>query len=1234
MSLSICYCEHLRRCYQTVLPCFRLQRRRQLYQTLNSNSLPFSTRLGIESPPWSTSVCRLPLRGAVGAYRLHSGLQAHASLAEETPEEVRRAEASFNAVRRKGYLGTPASQTNVLLDRKLDKRIPSSNRSLSPSNGNTDFPPSKSTKRGKHEIQETAKRQEAPANAEHNGSGLMLEGDQSVILLDDGPHEHSTRPSLHQKAPQQPQQQTPSTACREYARSHYDIANNPKAQAETAHERNAEDAEKITIPAQESLEHLALGLVRYETVGRSKGTRKTFKKCICTPSKGLLFSLGPLAPLYAGFRDLKRKVDLSHKDPMVIAQHGGGRVQQKEPSSFEVKSHQVIFATPQLCLQRILAEYMHSCWPIEMAIVDPLRGPRMTLSTEESLRLVFTDENSMYLQSQGYQPEDLASWAWILTAISTERAVGRLLALTEESSKDDMSCRSIPSFVFMFLLRREHWSAPALLRMIVHAWDRLEGRVASRKNQSSHPCGDEQLQNYGSPQSQRILHQALSESTVVIMVVRLLRQARKVLPEACIPIAAMLTRYVKGHDWGSTTASRKTPSVIRLTFIYNSILSLLALPASLSPFLSVPAQQAAQFNVLRRMNEFHPPLAIDREGYRAVTRVQIAHKKTFQERDWASLKAKSWPPWKEDKLGIDVEKGPQYGMSRASQIKEQLQAAGYALQRWEVSADILAGWDTDNSPTIQQRYWLSRPPKSRRSDLEAADESPEYDTNIWAARVRATRTIDEAWACFLAYKDTLKGKVPTARFREIYFAMFEKLVYDQRRLRNKNAREVTVDAPTATENYPLPGDGKEVSEKPGPREAIYVRSSPPDIDDFFNTMLQEKVYITPRFLAFLLIHANSFRIGVYYLNRSHLPPTLVQGLLTGDATIIQDVKHKKRMPSYLFSAFIAFLCRFAPHSSYKARLPQLYLPRLQLPRSAWPRVNSLTLACQLMDVCKPYHRPAWNAILAALARKGVLVQPVSSGANDRIQDVAAWSLIRSTVDQMRRTSVGLDLACFRSVCVGYEKALLANSELNESASSSVLGKCSDSGSRPHLSDGILYLKSLFLGVVSVTPDKWLGRKSDMGISNAEKHIPRLLEVPHPAQLHAFIRVLGLRKDNEGLLELLEWMACYSPEIQGVAEEAMNGKRLLKRCLVAIRVFLEVDVVASDQQLRDQNERNCMSFPDDDEYNAAMLHLRLRGVPDEELAQRHYAQRCQEVIESNPEWGGWPNDEEVDEYLYR
>ena len=136
----------------------------------------------------------------------------------------------------------------------------------------------------------------------------------------------------------------------------------------------------------------------------------------------------------------------------------------------------------------------------------------------------------------------------------------------------------------------------------------------------------------------------------------------------------------------------------------------------------------------------------------------------------------------------------------------------------------------------------------------------------------------------------------------------------------------------------------------------------------------------------------------------------------------------------------------------------------------------------------------------------------------------------------------------------------------------------------------------------------------------EHLLPRLLEVPTPAHLHPFVRVLGLCGDRDGLIELLEWIAYYASEIDAAADEVMNGKRMMRNCLTASRLFLEQDLVLMENHLPDGSLAKKMVCYERDE-NAV------------EKSNR-YTQRLRRVVDENPQWGGWPTDEEVTIYVYR
>ena len=84
-----------------------------------------------------------------------------------------------------------------------------------------------------------------------------------------------------------------------------------------------------------------------------------------------------------------------------------------------------------------------------------------------------------------------------------------------------------------------------------------------------------------------------------------------------------------------------------VTYELNKIMGLVSYATAVQPFKDNPYQEAALVPILRYMAEHDPSLHIDRQGYRAVVRIQLAQKKTSNEQQWAELKALSWPPWKD-----------------------------------------------------------------------------------------------------------------------------------------------------------------------------------------------------------------------------------------------------------------------------------------------------------------------------------------------------------------------------------------------------------------------------------------------------------------------------------------------------------------------------------------------------------------------------------------------------------
>lgn len=976
------------------------------------------------------------------------------------------------------------------------------------------------------------------------------------------------------------------------------------------------------------------------------------------PSEILIAALGPVGHHYETPKRYQNKLNLSYHDPMVVSKYGRTK---SRPMSGEVQNVDESARNARNGLQSLLAQYIRFTDHCEERALYGHVESKAPDYQNNQLSQNFDSESLRLLSKQGYGLQDVVSWAWILKAQSAELAATRLWALT--NCPNLIQPRSIPMSLYLFLLRRQDWSAAGVKLMLSYAWLRMGGRDALSQTHNAAKAVVWPRERWGKPGTKEV---ALSQPReVMIAFIRLLRHARKVFPEACISIAALLSKHL-------TSRSRQTKHDIssgheraRLTFLYNTALSLLSHPSSVRPYQLITHQQRAQFNLIRTMSEFDPPLAIDREGYRAVTRVQLAHRKTMQEADWAAMKAKSWPPWKEDRHGLDVNKGPEYGQSRASEVISKMEEAGYAKDTWEDSARVLAGWDTDESPTIQTRALLSKPLMSRRVGVSGGTLVINERTSIWAARIRATRTVDEAWACFLAFENNRAPKT-----QDVYYAMFEKLVFEQKRLKliSKDGSQ-GADASFAGDNEAvLPGDSPRVYEKPSSQDAIYVPTSPLDLDAFFDLMLKHGIRPSGRFLAFLLKHARTFKSGIRYLRASALPPRVADALLSDKTLdrqrVIQDIGY---MSDHNFAAFIHFLTRFAPRQSDE-QLPSLsYRMSCLGGKSAVHSqriIDPLHQAFRLLLTRKPFYRPPWNSTLSALARSGTSVakhgnlddpsslshanwlprdtdgfgnrKALNSNKTGIAQDIRSWTMIRNVLRQMDEIGLELDFAGFQIVCVGLEKAIFAATTGVAVLSDVESGDSLHMGAMEVLKNGHVFVKSLFKRLVfsgHSAVDSAHAAESSQTVPATVELLPRLLEVPAPSHLHAFIRVLGLREDFQGMQELIEWMSRFAPELQAVAEEAANGQRMLRRCLVAARVFLEQSWVTVGQRTRDDE-----GFPEREQTQRREQTERPNGMQQQDSVSECCPTEildciCDRVGQTE-QWGGWPTDEEVEAYCRR
>ncbi|KIN01041.1 hypothetical protein OIDMADRAFT_123460 [Oidiodendron maius Zn] len=318
-----------------------------------------------------------------------------------------------------------------------------------------------------------------------------------------------------------------------------------------------------------------------------------------------------------------------------------------------------------------------------------------------------------------------------------------------------------------------------------------------------------------------------------MIISRFLYQARRIWPPAIVSvsqIAALIIRSIPDGK-GSDSLSLDARMHHRLCKFHNQTLRLLALPASINPLKSMSHNWQAQKVLIEMIGQFNPPLTLDQGSYRAVAQVLAASQKSERETKVANLRTRSWPPWRIDQHGIDAQRSPEEDLSRVVSAGIRTKEAGYTDNVDDLVMRILGGQDPDGTPTIQTRKLIKR-----RSQPDQNEILPESDPDLWAARIDATRDIQEAWGAFKNFE--LQGGHASPR---MYLAMFEKLNYNEARFREKNPSDAT------------PGDGKEVLMPSNDNMSISYRRgvSPPTIDELYDKMIISGIRPSGRLLTFL-----------------------------------------------------------------------------------------------------------------------------------------------------------------------------------------------------------------------------------------------------------------------------------------------------------------------------------------------------------------------------------------------
>lgn len=860
--------------------------------------------------------------------------------------------------------------------------------------------------------------------------------------------------------------------------------------------------------------------------------------------------------------------------------------QDREP---ELRPNQTITRFLQTLLAECLANYTTSI--DSQSANDPIQ-----------LDLTLSEADAKILRHYGYDETELQNWMTILITHNSFHAAHLVTSASENAPK-------MPPFVYLYLLRRQHIGPRALRLLLQHMPEWHRSLSVFREGNRDLMVSD----NTASTADQ---------SAAVRAFVRLLRHARRVWPEAIETLTAQfiaLSHLSPLEELGLSPYARAC-YLSRLTAVLNRALYLLAEPAAVEPFKSALYQEAAQTLILRHMADHEPPLIITREGYRGVARVQLAKPKTHDEMDWARLKSPSWPPWKEDRTGMDADIGLDHGISRARQVLNRMQEAGYQMKDWERAALIYAGWDTDQSPTIQTRALMPAP----------SNASNHF--HAWAGRIRSTRSVHQAWAGFLAYEDEA-----TPPHQDVYLAMFEKLAEEAKRLRLSEARLEPLFDHDDNDGYDsiYPGDVKETFPPPASsHQSIYTRTEPPSVSQFHQHMIQHGLLPTGRLLAFLVDSATTMQEALAYLESSRKKYPSQMSAMIHFRTVGRGLD---AIPDSVFTAYVRLLCRF-PHTPLER--PKAGPNKYDF--GAWDLDlrQPLARAIYLLVGERRQNRPAWNALLEGFARRKAPTifsnwkrlhmhdnddefSAVLNPQREALDKLIAFNFSRKILSLMDGIDLNLDTVGFRYFCIVTEHAARASrTVLDEYDSKAAAGESNNNALEGqagrllararNMTQEAPYIRSQFWTLVSAENHDSLPHPS----ADIEgPSLPRLLTTPSPAILHQYIRAVGFLRDYKGLRELVQWMVKYWPELSERKAQDRNSETMMRRVIVSLRVFLEGSWEIP-RELEDSGDQNGSGIDD------------IHGAPRELLNE------VSELVDGVEEWGGWAEDDEVLFYLDR
>ncbi|KAL1643735.1 hypothetical protein SLS58_004750 [Diplodia intermedia] len=527
---------------------------------------------------------------------------------------------------------------------------------------------------------------------------------------------------------------------------------------------------------------------------------------------------------------------------------------------------------------------------------------------------------------------------------------------------------------------------------------------------------------------------------------------------------------------------------------------------------------------------------------------------------------------------MDSDIGPEHGISRAGQSILRMNEAGYPTFGWDRVVKLFSGWDSDGSPVIQHRRVLGRIEDAIASALkegQAPRETPymrDVDHEVWAARIRTTRTVEESWAIFLTY-DALEVQSPQKRLK-VYVAMFER-IYGARKLSSPGRQKRAALQPGyVNKKEAVPGDEREALPTPdSPHERLDPRLQPPSVDELFVRMISKDVYPDNDCLSLLLRTTKLIPRGLSYI--SSRGDQSVRALLELHLTDEQI----KAVPEKVFNAYIDLLCR----------------------------------QCFVVD---KYH-------FVDNARKGDGLHKFESWRNGTTE------LLRQTLKVSDNAGVELDAEGFKIVCFSFGFRALIRRDQTMAQYTEESRKVAWAHQLQHNENDSWFLRALFSKVVGLGDGTHFKPHIAAASGRESAATPTVLSVPSAVVLHSYIRALGIMGDYEGLLSIASFMHDNVAGLLHHCDNELNGHVRLRRTVVALRCFLER---SWDNQLKQLSwppteEHELDALDELDQRADQGTIMKVEPAPEELIVLVR-----DKVEDLAATWGHWPSDGELQEYV--